>query len=88
VHVVSRDETYNMKLSSTLIHRSPDMHFGKHKLVKNTLPTHHGKHDGTQVPPNCRRAGKQALSRHPGRLGLSLKRVLSVEFAELNPYTP
>jgi hypothetical protein len=57
----------------------------KHELVKNTLPSHHVKHDDTRVPLNCRRAEKQAVSRHHGRLDLSLKRVLSVEFVELSP---
>jgi hypothetical protein len=61
------------------------MHYVKHKLVKNTFPSHHVKHDDTRVPPNCRRAGKQALSRHPVWLDLNLKRVLSVEFVELSP---
>jgi hypothetical protein len=61
------------------------MHFVKHKLVKNTLPSHHVKHDDTQVPPICGKAEKQALSRHPGWLDLSLKRVLSVEVVELSP---
>jgi hypothetical protein len=44
-----------------------DMHYVKHKLVKNTLPSHHVKHDDTQAPPKCRRAGmqlKQVDSRH------------------------
>jgi hypothetical protein len=51
----------------TLLHKiSPDMHIVKHKLVKNTLPCHHVKHDDTPVPPKCRRAEKQAISRHPG----------------------
>jgi hypothetical protein len=62
------------------------MHYVKHKLDKNTLPSHHVKHDDTRVPPNCRRAQKQAASRHPGWLDLSLKRVLSVEFVELSPF--
>jgi hypothetical protein len=60
----------------------------KHKLVKNTPPSNHVKHDDTRVPPNCRRAEKQALSRHPGWLDLSLKRVLSVEFVELTGKLP
>jgi hypothetical protein len=68
---------------------SPDMHCVKHKLVKNTLPSHHVKHDDTRVPPNCSRAGKQAVGRHPGWLDPSLKRVLSVEFVELiSPQIP
>jgi hypothetical protein len=46
-----------------LLHSSPDMRYVKHKLVKNTLPSHHAKHDDTQVPLNCRRAGKQAMVR-------------------------
>jgi hypothetical protein len=61
------------------------MHYVKQKLVKNTLPSHHVKHDDTRVPPNFRRAEKQAVSRHPGWLDLSLQRVLSVEFVELSP---
>jgi hypothetical protein len=69
----------------TLLHKSPDMHYVKHKLVKNTLPSHLVKQTDTRVPPNCRRAEKQAISRHPGWLDLSLKRVLSVEFVELSP---
>jgi azurin len=55
----------------TLLHKSPDMHYVKHKLVKNTLPSHHVKHDDTRVSPNCRRAEKQAVSRHSGWLDLS-----------------
>jgi hypothetical protein len=73
----------------TLLHKIPDMHYVLHKtgfmLDKNTLPSHHVKHDDTRVPPNCRRAEKQAVSRHPRWLDLSLKRVLSVEFVELSP---
>jgi hypothetical protein len=65
--------------------QSPDMHYVKHKLVKSTLPSHHVKHDDTRLPPNSRRAEKQAVSRHPGLLDLNLKRVLSVEFVELSP---
>jgi uncharacterized protein (UPF0147 family) len=60
------------------------MHYVKHKLVKNTLSSHHVKHDDTRVPPNCRRAEKEAVSRHPESLHLSLKRALSVEFVELS----
>jgi hypothetical protein len=60
------------------------MHYVKHKLVKNTLPSHHVKHDDTLVSPNCRRAEKKEVSRHLGWLDLSLKRVLSVEFVELS----
>jgi hypothetical protein len=67
---------------TTLLRESPAMHYVKHKLVKNTLPSHHVKHDDTRVPLNCRRAEKQALSRHSGWLDLSLKRVLSMEFVE------
>jgi hypothetical protein len=70
----------------TLLHKSSDMYFVKHKLVKNSLPTHHAKHDETEVPPKCRRAGKQAVSRHLVWLNLSLKRVLPVEFVGLSPY--
>jgi hypothetical protein len=55
----------------TLLHKSPDMHYAKHKLVKNTLPSYHVKHDDTRVPPNYRRAKKQAVSRHPGWLDRS-----------------
>jgi hypothetical protein len=69
----------------TLLRKSPDMHYVEHKLVKNSLPCHHVKHDDTEVPPKCRRAEKQALSRHPVWLDLSLKQVLSVEFVELSP---
>jgi hypothetical protein len=69
----------------TLLHKSLDMHYVEHKLVKNTLPSHHVKHDDTRVPPNCRKAGKQAVSRHPGWLDISLEQVLSVEFVELSP---
>jgi hypothetical protein len=66
--------------------KSPDMHYVKHKLVKNTLPSHHVKHDDPRVPPNCRKSGKQAVCRHPRWLvDLNLKRVLSVEFVELSP---
>jgi hypothetical protein len=61
------------------------MHHVKHKLVKNTLSSHHVKHDDTRVPLNCRRAEKQGVSRHPGWLDLSLNRVMSVEFVELSP---
>jgi hypothetical protein len=60
------------------------MQYVKHKLVNNTLPSHRVKHDDTRVPPNYRRAEKQAVSRYPGGLDLSLKRVLSVEFVELH----
>jgi hypothetical protein len=73
------------RFNNTLLHKSPDMHNVKHKLVTNTLHSHHVKHDDTQVPRKCRRAGKQAPSRHPVWLDLSLKRVLSVEFVELSP---
>jgi hypothetical protein len=69
----------------TFLHKSREMHYVKHKLVQNTLPSHHVKHDDTRVPPNCRRADKQAVSRHPGWLDLSLKRVLLVEFVKLSP---
>jgi hypothetical protein len=58
------------------------MHNDMHKLVKNTLPSHH---DDTHAPPNSRRAGKQAPKRHPVWLDTSLRRVLSVEFVELSP---
>jgi hypothetical protein len=64
------------------------MHYVKHKLVKNTLPSHHAKHDDTQVQPNYRRAENQAVSRHPEWLDFSLKRVLSVELVELSAYIP
>jgi len=60
-------------INNTLLHKSPDMHNVKHKLLKNRRPSHHVKHDETQVPPKRRRAGKQAPSRHPVRLNLSLK---------------
>jgi hypothetical protein len=62
--------------STTFLHKCPEMHYVKHKIVKNTLPSHHVKHDDTRVPPNCRRAETQGVSRHPGWLDLSLKRVL------------
>jgi hypothetical protein len=68
-----------------LLHKIPDIHNVKHKLVKNTLSSHHVRHDDIQVPPKCRRAEKQAASRHPVWFDLSLKRVLSVEFVELRP---
>jgi hypothetical protein len=72
--------------ASTRLHKSRDMHYVKHKLVKNTLPSHHViKHDESRVPPKCRRAEKQAVSRRPGWLDLSLQRVLSVELVELSP---
>jgi hypothetical protein len=71
--------------TNTLLHISTDMHDVKHRLFKNTPPSHHVKHDDTRVPPNCRRAEKQGVSRHPGCFDLSLKRVLSVEFVELSP---
>jgi hypothetical protein len=72
----------------TLLHKSPDMHYAKHRLVKNTLPSHHVKQDDTPVPPNCRRAENQAVSRHSGWLNVNLKRVLSAEFVELSPSIP
>jgi hypothetical protein len=56
----------------TLLHKSPDIHYVEHKLVKNTLPSHHGKQDDTRVPPNFRRVEKQSVSRHPGWLDFSL----------------
>jgi hypothetical protein len=57
-----------------------------YKLVKNTLRTHHVKHnDETRVPPKRGRAGKQAVGRHPLWSNLSLKRILSVEYVELSP---
>jgi hypothetical protein len=43
---------------TTLLHKIMDMHCIKHKLVKNTLPSHNVKHDDTRVPSNCRRAEK------------------------------
>jgi hypothetical protein len=64
------------------------MHDVKHKLVKNTLPSHHVKHDDIRVAHNCRRTGKPSVSRHMGGLDLSLKRVLSVEFVELSALIP
>jgi hypothetical protein len=69
----------------TLLNKIPDMHYVYHKLVKNTLPSHYVKHDDTRVPPNCRGAQKQTVSRHTGWLDLNLKRVLSVECVELSP---
>jgi hypothetical protein len=79
------DDAGVANINLTLLHKSPDMHYDKHKLVKNTLPSHHVKHDDTRVPPNCIRAEKQAVSHHPGWLELSLKRVLPVEFVDLSP---
>jgi hypothetical protein len=39
------------------------------------------KHDDTHVPlSKCKRAEKQAVSRHPVRLDLGFQRVLSVKF--------
>jgi hypothetical protein len=65
------------------------MHYAKHKLVKSTLPSHHVRHHDTRVPPNCRRAGKQAASRHPEWLDISLKRVLlPVAVVAFNPQFP
>jgi hypothetical protein len=61
------------------------MHYVANSLVENTLPSHHVKHEDTQVPSKCRRAEKQAVSRYPVWLDLSLKRVFSVEFVELSP---
>jgi hypothetical protein len=56
----------------TLLHKCPDMHYVEHKLVKNMLPSHHVKHDdGTKARPKCRRAEKQAVSRHPVWLDMS-----------------
>jgi hypothetical protein len=71
-----------------MLHKITDIHNVKYKLVNNTPPSHHVKHDDTQVPPKCRRAEKQAASRHPVWLDLSLKRLLSVEFVDLSPYIP
>jgi uncharacterized protein (UPF0147 family) len=68
--------------------KSGHMHYVEHKLVKNTLVSHHVKNDDTRVPPNFRRAEKQAISCHPEWLNLSSKRVLSVECVELSPYIP
>jgi hypothetical protein len=62
------------------------MHYVKPKLVKNTRPYHIVKHDDTKVPPKCRRAGKQVVSRNSAWLDFSLKRVLLMEFVELSPY--
>jgi hypothetical protein len=76
---------FSLSKLNTLLYKSPDMHYAMHKLVKNTLPSHHVKRDDTRVPSSCRRAEKQAVSRHPEWLDLSLKRVLSVEFVELSP---
>jgi hypothetical protein len=71
---------YNNDRPITPLHKSPDMLHVRHKLVKSTLPS-------PIVPPNYRRAEKQAVTLHPGWLDLSLKRVLSVEFVELSPFT-
>jgi hypothetical protein len=37
----------------TLLHKIPDMHYVKHKLVKNMRPSHNVKHNDTQVPHKC-----------------------------------
>jgi hypothetical protein len=39
------------KKTTTLLYEIPDTNYVKHKEVKNTLPSHHVKHDDTQVPP-------------------------------------
>jgi hypothetical protein len=70
-------------LCTTLLHKTLDIHHVKHKLVNNKLPPDHVMHGDTQVPPNCRGAGKQAVSHHPTWLDLTLTRVLSVEIVEL-----
>jgi hypothetical protein len=45
---------FSKQCPSTL-HKSSDMHYYvEHKLVKNTLPSHHVKHDDTMVPPKFR----------------------------------
>jgi hypothetical protein len=72
VHIISRTS-----LPLTCIYtlrKSPDMHHVKHKLIKNTRPSHHAKHDDTQVPPKCSRAGKQVISRHSQWLDLLMWR--------------
>jgi hypothetical protein len=84
-HVHGFPKSCELRVIYKLLHKSPDMYYVKHELVKNTLPSHHVKQDDTRVPPNCRRAEKQAISRHPGWLDPSLKRVLSVEIVELSP---
>jgi hypothetical protein len=61
------------------------MYYVGYQLVKNTVPSHHVKHDDTQAPPKCRRVETQAASRHPRCLDMSLNRVLSVECVELSP---
>jgi hypothetical protein len=59
------------------VHKSPDMRYVEHKLVKNTPRSHHVKRDDTQVPPTCKKAEEQAISRHPVWLDLSfIKRLL------------
>jgi hypothetical protein len=84
-HNISTTALLQINYSFTLLHKSPEMHYVEHKLVKNTLPFHHIKHGDTRVSPNCRIPEKQAVTRHPGWLDLTLKRVLSVEFVELSP---
>jgi hypothetical protein len=80
--------TYVPGGASILLHKIPGIQYVKHKLVKNTLPSHQVKHDDTQVPPKCRRARKQAANHHPVWFDLSLKWMLSVEFVELSPQIP
>jgi hypothetical protein len=45
----------------TLLHKSPDTNNVMHRLVKNTVPYHHAKHDDTHVPPTCRRRGDKQV---------------------------
>jgi hypothetical protein len=58
-------DQYVMSAASTPLHKIPDINYVKHRLVKNTLPSHHVKHHDTRVQPKCRRAEQQAASRHP-----------------------
>jgi hypothetical protein len=36
-------------IATTLLRKSPGMHYVKHLLVKNTPPSHHVKHDDSLV---------------------------------------
>jgi hypothetical protein len=41
-----------------------DMHDVEHKLVRNTRPSRHVKHNDTHLPSKCTRSGKQACTHH------------------------
>jgi hypothetical protein len=41
---------------------SPDMQYVEHKLVKNTLPSHHVKHDDTQEQSKWVNLGSKQLA--------------------------